>query len=654
MALSGSVATGSWTSSGGQTRNYTLSWSSSPDIANNRSTITWWIDATGSYPYNVAERTLYAVIAGNVVVNKTDRVMRGPGRVSSGSFVVYHATDGTFGFTVSIQAAVYTSAVNCVGSGTFSLDQIPRAASITSAPNFNDEQNPVLGYSNPAGSAVSSLQACISLTGSAADVPYRNIPVSGKSYTFSLTEAERNTLRLATTSGSNSRKVVFIVKTVIGGNTFYSRAERVFTVANAAPSLSAAVEDSNQSTIALTGNKNVFVKFQSNAAVSMSVTAKKGATITGRRISCGGKSVSAASGTLTAVESGSFVFTATDNRGNTVTQTLNKTLINYVKLTCNLQASAPNAEGEMTFQVEGNCFNGSFGVSSNSVQVSYRYREDNGSYGDWTEADAVMSGNTYSAEVSLTGLDYTKQYTFQARAVDLLMTTDSAEKTVKTTPVFDWGKEDFCFNVQVTVKGALKAQGAVSAGAASTFPAIFMGSSGAYLYTDGNGNFAIRTKNSATGATYKYYTFSNSGLNLLGNSLTAGKVTVTGIDSSNAMSDYIVARGTSGSWRYWKWASGLAICIHNSINNGNFANAAWGTLYSNRNMTFSAYPFTFAETPAVYASRTNTDSGYEGQQVMFVMSGGSRTNPPVFDMARATTSTIGHPYVSIVAIGRWK
>lgn len=26
--------------------------------------------------------------------------------------------------------------------------------------------------------------------------------------------------------------------------------------------------------------------------------------------------------------------------------------------------------------------------------------------------------------------------------------------------------------------------------------------------------------------------------------------------------DYIVAEGTSGNWRYWKWASGLAICIY--------------------------------------------------------------------------------------------
>ena len=103
---------------------------------------------------------------------------------------------------------------------------------------FIVQANPTITYSNPAGNSASSLQACISLTGANADVGYRDISKTGTSYTFNLTTAERNVLRNACTT-SNSRKVTFFVRTVIGGNTFYSTIERTLTIVNANPSFSA-------------------------------------------------------------------------------------------------------------------------------------------------------------------------------------------------------------------------------------------------------------------------------------------------------------------------------------------------------------------------------------------------------------------------------
>lgn len=280
MALSGSVTTNYWSNSSGATRGYTLSWTAVQSVANNQSTISWTLSTAGTYQYTVAERTLYAVIAGTTVVSKTDRVMRGAGTVASGSFTVNHASDGTYGFTASIQAAVYTSAINCTGSASFTLDRIARQANITSAPDFNDEQNPTITYSNPAGSAVSTLQACISLTGSTDDIAYRDISINGSSYTFNLTDEERNILRKATLSGSISRSVYFVVETVISGNVFHSYEKRTFTVINAEPTLEGTAVDSNPDTVALTGDDNVFIRYMSNAAVSITGTAKKGASIT--------------------------------------------------------------------------------------------------------------------------------------------------------------------------------------------------------------------------------------------------------------------------------------------------------------------------------------------------------------------------------------
>ena len=117
---------------------------------------------------------------------------------------IKHNADGSKSFSASVKGAIYAATQNVSGSGSWTLPSIPRKATVTSAPNFNDEGNPTIKYSNKAGNSVTSLQACISLTGSKADVAYRDISKTGTSYTFNLTDAEREVLRKATT-GSNSR-----------------------------------------------------------------------------------------------------------------------------------------------------------------------------------------------------------------------------------------------------------------------------------------------------------------------------------------------------------------------------------------------------------------------------------------------------------------
>jgi hypothetical protein len=110
--------------------------------------------------------------------------------------------------------------------------------------------------------------------------------------------------------------------------------------------------------------------------------------------------------------------------------------------------NTPSADGAMTVTASGNYYNGSFGAVSNTLTVQYRYKVSGGSYGSWTNMTATKSGNTYTATANLTGLDYKKTYVFQVKAVDKLATKTTAEKSVKSLPVFDWGENDFTFNVQ--------------------------------------------------------------------------------------------------------------------------------------------------------------------------------------------------------------
>ena len=356
------------------------------------------------------------------------------------------------------------------GSETVALDDIPRFATITSAPNFNDEQNPTISFSNPAESNATSVEACISLDGTKADVAYRSLgnETSGR-YTFSLTSDERKVLLKAT--AKNSRTVYFIIRTVIGGSTGEIKYPVTFSVKNPSPTITPVIQDVNEKTKDLTGNSSKLVRYFSNAQISIGAEAQKESTITSRKVTNGSKSLTA-DGTIQAVESGTFAFTATDSRGNTTTETVTPAFVSYIKPTCLMANNIPDAEGAMTVKATGNYFNGSFGAKSNSLKVSYRFKASGGTYGEWADMTVTLSGNTYIATAALTVPDYLSAYVFQVRAEDELTSVNSAEKMVKATPVFDWGENDFQFHVPVGVQqssGAVKMELAVNE---SGFPVV--------------------------------------------------------------------------------------------------------------------------------------------------------------------------------------
>ena len=439
-----------------------FSWTAgTQNIAENYTPISWTLHigstTSGAYLNSSAAKS-YSVTVDGKTWSGTNTVGVSGGAtklLASGSKNISHNADGkkTFSYSFDQQLAVTISG-NWIGtksgSGTGALNDIPRKATVTAAPNFNDEENPTITYSNPALTAATELKTCIaSSDGKTIYVPYRDISKTGTSYTFNLTTAERNTLRNAT-KNSNTLAVRFYVATTIGGEIYYSSLDKTLTIINATPTISSAtVKDVGTVTTVLTGDANKIIKGYNYVSASMTPAALKGATITSQTIKCGDSTVSGKTASFTNVETASFVFTVKDSRGNTKTQTVTKTLINYVKLTCNMIANNPTADGKMLLKLNGNYFNGSFGATNNTLQVQYRYKENDGTYGNWINATPTISGNTYNASVNLTGLNYQSAYTFQARAIDKISTggVNTAEKRVKSIPVFDWGENDFQFNV---------------------------------------------------------------------------------------------------------------------------------------------------------------------------------------------------------------
>ena len=251
-------------------------------------------------------------------------------QVFSKSVTINHNTDGTKALYVS--SYISHSRFTSTSQGfTVNLTNIPRSATITNAPNFTDIQNPILTYSNSAGSTVSSLQACISLNGSNDDIAYRNIPITGSSYTFNLTEAERNVLRQATIT-SNTRTVYFYIKTVINGSTFYTNKAVTLTIVNANPTFNVAYLDTNSTTTNITNNNQQIIQNNSSLRINLTnITALKYATLTSASINVNGvtttQSISSSSltfnvGTINVSQNLTIPITVTDSRGNKTTQNL--------------------------------------------------------------------------------------------------------------------------------------------------------------------------------------------------------------------------------------------------------------------------------------------------------------------------------------------
>ena len=114
---------------------------STTNVANNTSTINWTLYSEGgnSNYYSTGPTT---VTINGVRAYYKDRVSYSsqtfPASKGSttGTLTVAHNSDGKKSISVSLATAIYTSTVT-TNSGTWTLDNIPRQATITSAPNFN-------------------------------------------------------------------------------------------------------------------------------------------------------------------------------------------------------------------------------------------------------------------------------------------------------------------------------------------------------------------------------------------------------------------------------------------------------------------------------------------------------------------------------------
>ena len=582
------------------------------------------------------------------------------------------------------------STVTCLqDNNTIAIDysgdllSIDRAINPITADNFTDEDNPSFSYSAPtAGKSVlyridtsgnikgiaaddvfSSLQAALSFDGETIDIDYRDIPIEGGSYTFNLSDVERELLRQKA-QGSDTVPIYYMTKITRSIDTRYSstlydmeadpaelisKTERNFTVVGCNPTLNPTVKDIKEETIALTGDENTFIRYESMAEFAFNATASKHATIVSQSVQCGSKTISnLPNGVIDNVESGTFIFNVTDSRNMGASSSVFKNLVEYVKPTCyqKLEIAISGETGaNINLTINGNYYNGSFGAVDNTLLLEVRYTNDDGNMGEWQTIPGTptFNGNTYKLQATFGGFNYGKAYIFQCRATDKLNVVQSAQYTIRLLPVFDWSEEDFNFNVPVQMNGKTVLRHNREGNN------TVLSASGGHIYIRPGGT------DNTSGETIIY----PDGRIQFGGEVTfADGTTGGGSSTPTDLADYVIetgeeAMGSNGTWYWRKWASGKAECW-GCRNFGNMAvTTAWGSLYRSAIFTQDLPEDVFARTPDSININI-VHGGYGGWICKHEQTAPSAITTGSFIYVRPASATVTPSNLGFHIIGEWK
>ena len=610
-----------------------FNWSqSSQSIANNNSVVSWSLQliATSGSISSSASKSWNVTINGtnysgtNTVGISTNTTKT----LASGTTTIAHNADGTksFAFSFSQQFDISYSGVGWIGtksgSGSGTLSTIPRTSSVSST-NANIGENITISINRASSSFTHTLTyAFCNLTGT--------IATKTTSTSVSWTIPTSFYAQIPNSKSSWGR----VICDTYSGSTKIGSSECRFDVyvkeSTNKPGISATVVDTNNTTKALTGDENKIIKYYSTAKFTLTASPKNSATTSTRSVTYNGKTVTGGSGNswtdqFSGAVSGSFTFGVTDSRGFSNSVTVNKTLINYVKITCAMTASNPTASGECTLTIKGNYFNGSFGSTNNTLTV--QYKKDSGS---WTNATATLSKNTYTATVKLTGLDYTQAYTFQARATDKLATATSDAKKVKSQPIFDWGSDNFHFHVPVySTKTLTIGPDNYLCGTSSEGKAIIMA--------------RLNPTNDATEiGTSTLNTVIKAGTNPYWYSGTDGK-------SYYFWTDKDCTSTADSICRTWRFPNGMQVSVVKVSGTWNIT-TAWGSVYSSPWISGQSFNVAFSEAPKVTINAYNASSAI----MVCQCSGPTTTATGACYLWKPATQTGVKTYIEYIAIGRWK
>lgn len=408
-----------------------------------------------------------------------------PNYVSNGTVLlsiskrVYHNNDGTKSFNLGghLDAVLGGTRYNSNPAQTeVVLPKIDRYATFTGATDFNDEQNPTIRYSNPQGNNVTTLEAYIEKQDSSATlVSARPIPKTGNSYTFELTNAERNALRNATPN-SNTLAVKFVIYTKLGNDNYYVGEDRTMTIVNANPVVgdndyTKAETNTKVSTVLDSTSASKVVQNASIVRYTITPTLPKvGSTITSVYVRHNNQTYNTTqSGNSYIVDipiqNQTVEIYVKDSRGNPTNNAPTKTI---TIANANFIQYAPVKLGEYSFK-RPNATSSNININMDSIYwgVTFRtgvsnvptikYKKDDGTFVTIPSTEYTIDSTnhklTITNYVAQNELPYTSSAVYTIRLEDLLSEAQNTYTVTKGVPTFEAGEYDLKVNGEFYIAG---------------------------------------------------------------------------------------------------------------------------------------------------------------------------------------------------------
>lgn len=363
--------------------------------------------------------------------------------LKSGNFEIKHNDDGSKTISISFSITDTTGKNYTPGSvsksGTMKLTDIQRESDVScSSPYIGDTAIITVDKKNE--NFTSTIWCNI---GSLLNIP---IATKSKEKVFSL-----NTSEIADDIYSdmpNSKEINgIVVCETYNGNTKIGTSINDFNLyakeSVCKPDVDATIIDTNEKTIAITGDTSKFIKYVSKPKVTITANAKKSSTIKKYYINLNdGQTSDSQECIFNTIGSNNITIGVTDSRGysNTKNIDISEKMIDYIKLHIN------NIELERTEQVSnevilnanGVWFNGNFNEENNNVLTAkFQYKKT--SENEWSEENIItptIDNNTFKfIDVSLGNLfSYDDEYQFKIIINDKVMVVGSENKDIITVP----------------------------------------------------------------------------------------------------------------------------------------------------------------------------------------------------------------------------
>lgn len=428
----------------------------SQDKTNATSTITYYLYAGSTDGYSASGSSpstgyINGVNVGslyNIGVNSSNYV---------GQYIVRDIQHDEYGEKTVNYSASMSNNWSGVGtaslSGTLVLPKIDRYSIITNAPNFNDEQDPTIEFTN---FGLYDLRAKL-LVGTTTILSEDLVDNTATSYTFELTTAQRNQLRQLCTGKTLEIKLQIVS---VDGNTekYASEAVVIMSMINAEPTFTYSMVETNQNVIDALNSSSAssIIDNASTVKITVSPTTYKYASVSGVSVVAGGTTYTDTTSPYEItipVTDNIFTISVIDSRGYTTTQIdSNRTLIDYEPLRIN--GFSFTRESPISSNIILNAdilYYDTFGSVVNVPVVKWKL--DDGAYTTIPGSEYTIDSQNHKLTISnyelTNALAYNLQGQFTLYVADLLTETQDAGANglvLKGVPTYDAGEHDLQVN----------------------------------------------------------------------------------------------------------------------------------------------------------------------------------------------------------------